>query len=136
MVTSQIVQTLIATIVGGCIVIATNWLSMRARQQESIQDWYEKTYVLEGLDPIIEYLLSFRLHVINADVAHSMRLPDISTVPIEALARVQQLLNETTVSGIIVLIHASIVSEERSKSISAVEAALDTMMYRKLCNGI
>ena len=105
---SQIIQTLLGTVIGGAIVIATYLVHAQIERQKSAQDWYEQTYVREGLDPVITYLLNLRLHILNADIQNSMQLPSINILPLEALSRVQLLLGDTTINGIIVLIHASL----------------------------
>ena len=49
---AQLIQTLAATIIGGLIVIATNWINARVKRRETIQEWYERTYITEGIDPL------------------------------------------------------------------------------------
>jgi len=123
---SQMIQTLLGTVIGGAIVIATYWVHARLDRQKSAQDWYEQTYIREGLDPVMTYLLNLRLHILNADIQNTMQLPSINVLPLEALSRVQLLLGDTTINGIIVLIHASLTPNKQESNIKASAAALQT----------
>ncbi len=89
---AQLIQTLVATVVGGLIVIATNWLSARGKRKEAVQEWYERTYIIEGIDPLVAYYqyLAFTLFsTANANRVLSIVKRDI---PVEALNHVRILL--------------------------------------------
>ena len=58
---AQLIQTLAATVVGGLIVIATNWISVQELRRNAVKEWYEKTYVIEGIEPVVTYLYSLSL---------------------------------------------------------------------------
>jgi len=102
---AQLIQTLVATVVGGLIVIATNWLSARGKRREAIQEWYERTYITEGIDPLMAYYQSlvFALYSKASDKVISIAKRDI---PVEALCKVRVLLlNDVTLSNIILGAH-------------------------------
>ncbi len=122
----QIVQTLIGAIIGGGIVLIADWLRAYQKRKKSTQKWFESTYIKKGIDPVITYLLNLRLHIINLDLQNSMQLPNISVVPVEALAKIQILLDDTVVNGIIVLIHSALIENKSEEKLKAGKAALET----------
>ena len=70
---SQAILTLIGTLVGGGIVVASTWQQARLERQKTVRQWYEQTYITEGIDAVVNYLLCFRLHILNKDINGVMR---------------------------------------------------------------
>jgi hypothetical protein len=85
------IQTAFGAIIGGFVVIATNWLKTAREKRKEVQAWYEQRYVTEGIDPLLTYLTNLTLHFIRLPDQRIMLLPD-ATVPVEALTRIEVLL--------------------------------------------
>lgn len=100
-----IVGQLFATIVGGSIVIFANWLSTRTEKQEAVQMWYEQAYIAQGVDPLITYFLSLEFHLRSLNLGNRTELPDINLVPVEALTKVQIILDDQVLTSITLLFH-------------------------------
>ena len=88
---SPFIQTAFGAIVGGGVVIATNWLNTAREKRKEIQEWYEQRYVTEGLDPLIAYFTNLALRFPNPLPNEIARIPD-ATIPVEALTRIEVLL--------------------------------------------
>ncbi len=102
----ELIQTLIGTVVGGFIVIAANWLTGREERKKAAQEWYEQTYLTNGIDPLLVYIHSLELHLLNGWVGHNyMQLPELGKIPIEALTKIEILLSDGTLSNIIGMVH-------------------------------
>ena len=121
----QLIQTLVATVVGGLIVIATNWLSTRVKRREAVQEWYEKTYVTEGIDPVMVYLLNLSLYFYNKTMGGFVRVKDIDNVPVEAVSRLYILFRDGIVFEIISACHALLNETERDINYQALELSND-----------
>ena len=106
---AQVAQTLVGTIVGGFIVIATNWISSQRESRRATQEWYEQTYLTDGIDLVIAHLISIRFKI------HDHAYPDLNvqvdsadTVPVNALARYQSLLKDAMLPTLIAYLHIRI----------------------------
>ena len=100
-----IVGQLFATIVGGSIVIFANWLSTRNEKKETVKNWYEQTYIAQGVDPLITYFLRLEFHLRSLNLGNRNELPDINLVPVEALTNVQILLDDQVLTTTTLLLH-------------------------------
>src|SRR2546421_7143597 len=111
-------QTAFGAIVGGGVVIATNWLATRAEKKRQIQEWWEQQYVTEGIDRITAYLNSVQIYSIIMNTSLGTNPPMIDKpqeVPLEALARLEALLLHD-ISHIVIfayIISGSEVDEQR-----------------------
>jgi hypothetical protein len=106
---AQITQTLFGTVVGGLIVIATNWISAQRESRKATQEWYEQIYIIEGMDVLIEHLMAMQFQIHNyAMFKPYVPLSDTDTVPVGALARYQSLLKDTTFPTLILYLHIRI----------------------------
>jgi hypothetical protein len=100
----QVFQTLIGTVVGGSIVIATNWINALRERKLSTQQWYEDLYIAKGLDPIITYLTGQEYRLLVSDQIASSIPTDQYVVPLDALTRIQTLLDSQVLTKIIGLL--------------------------------
>ncbi len=71
----------------GGIVIITNRLSERGERIKAAQEWYERTFIIEGIDPILVYFHHYALPLAFSD----LNLIDSTPAPIEAFTRIQVL---------------------------------------------
>lgn len=92
----QFILTLSATIVGGVVVICTNWISAQRTRRESVQDWFKQTYISEGVDPLITFFVGLEVRW-NWGTQQLMKLDDI---PVAALAKIQILLDSDILTQI------------------------------------
>lgn len=113
---AQLIQTLVATIVGGLIVIATNWIAKQEERRGAIQEWYEKTYVTEGIEPVVIYLANLSIYFYNKQVGGFIRVKDIDAIPVEAIIRLQILFDDSIVPTIISLAHKLLISEDKTQN--------------------
>lgn len=132
---------LLATIVGGSIVIFANWLSTRTEKQEAVQNWYEQTYIAQGIDPLITYFLSLEFHLRSLNLGNHTELPDISLVPVEALTKVQILLDDQVLTSTTLLLHEylgdtniSVVPSTAASAASKISIALSQLRKELLKN--
>ncbi len=100
----QIFQTLIGTVVGGCIVIATNWINAQRERKQSAQQWYEDLFITKGLDPIITFLTGLEYRLLVSDKIANALPTDLNVVPLDALTRIQTLLDSQVLTRIIALV--------------------------------
>ncbi len=110
---SQLIQTLVATVVGGLIVIATNWISVQEARRNTVQEWYEKTYVTEGIDPMVTYFLNLSLYIYNEGVGGFVRVKDIDVVPVEAMTKLLILFNDDTIPNLIAQAHKQLANQDK-----------------------
>jgi hypothetical protein len=99
---SPFVQTAFGAIVGGSIVVATNWLTARAERKRHAQEWWEQKYVSEGVDHLITYLKSVQLYSANMNLSIGHTPPLVAKpqeVPLDALTRTESFLH-MDISGI------------------------------------
>lgn len=85
------IQTVFGAIVGGLVVIATNWLNTTREKRKEVQEWYEQRYVTEGIDPLLVYLSNLLFHLTRSSNDEKIILP-VAMVPVEALTRIEVLL--------------------------------------------
>jgi hypothetical protein len=91
------IQTAFGAIIGGLVVIATNWLNTRQGKRKDIQDWYEQHYVAECIDPLLTYFTNLSFMMRNkppSSIGRPLLLPD-ANVPVEAMVRLQVLIGLT-----------------------------------------
>ncbi len=100
----QIFQTLIGTVVGGGIVIATNWLNAQRERKQSAQQWYEDIFITKGLDPIITFLTGLEYCLLVSEKIANALPTDLNIVPLDALTRTQTLLDSQVLTKIIGLV--------------------------------
>ena len=126
----QLIQTLVATVVGGLIVIATNWLTARGKKRQDIRDWYEKTYIIEGIDPLVVYFYQLGIYFYNKSFGGFIRSEDIATVPVEAMVRVRILFDNGIVSNILPAAHELLGSYEKetNQEASRIMIAISRML--------
>ena len=101
----QAVTTLISTIVGGGILIATNWISVQVERKKTLREWYEQTYITEGVDPLITYFLCLNVQLRSRYLGNHSELPNIDLIPAAPLVRIQTLLGDGVLTEIVLLIH-------------------------------
>src|ERR1700736_6350700 len=112
----QLIQTLVATVIGGLIVIATNWIAKQEERRGAIQEWYEKTYVTEGIEPVVIYISNLAIYFYNKQVGGFIRVGTIETIPVESIVRLQILFNDSIVPTIISLAHQLLTSEDKKQN--------------------
>jgi len=114
-------QTAFGAIVGGGVVVATNWLNTAREKRKLVQEWYEQRYVTEGLDPLIAYFSNLALRFLGSPNHETILLPD-ATVPVEALTRIEVLLGISGgmefLSVFIAQIHESLASSGEYQDIA------------------
>jgi len=93
---ATIIPTIIGAVVGGIVLIFTNWftarLSTRSDRKKAAQSLFEQFYITEGLAPLKTYFTSLELHLLNLDISKPfIPLAKIDSVPIEAITRTQTL---------------------------------------------
>ncbi len=101
----SIIQTLVATITGGVIVIATNWISGQGERKKAVREWYEQNYIAGGVDPLITYFVGLEFHLRSLGLNNRTELPNIELVPLEALTKTQVLLGSRVLTTTTLLIH-------------------------------
>ncbi|SRR6266496_2436861 len=105
---SQLIQTLVATIVGGLIVIASNWISARGRRKQDIKDWFERTYITEGIDPLVAYYESLIFSIFNKADKHITFIAK-RDIPSEAIGRIHARINDPSPHNLILAVHSHLV---------------------------
>ena len=75
------IQTAFGAIVGGGVVVATNWLNTTREKRKEVQEWYEQRYVTEGLDRLLAYFTNLALRF-HESLASSGEYQDIAVIPL------------------------------------------------------
>ena len=91
-----LVASIIGTLAGGLVVIFTNGLSARRTRRKSLQDWYRKIYIAEGVDPLITFFVELEFRWKWSD----QKLLPLEKLPITALANIQVLLDNHVLTEI------------------------------------
>lgn len=126
---AQLIQTLVATVVGGLIVIATNWIGKQEERRVAIKEWYEKTYIAEGIEPVLTYLFHLALYFNAKSYGGFVRVKDIEIIPIEGIVRLQILLDNSVVPRIIRLAHSLLSSDDKQLNNEVAVFLTDTSQY-------
>jgi hypothetical protein len=117
------IQTAFGAIVGGGVVVATNWLNTTREKRKEVQEWYEQRYVTEGLDRLLAYFTNLALRFLGSPNHETILLPD-ATVPVEALTRIEVLLDVSGgmefLSIFIAQIHESLASSGEYQDIAVI----------------
>lgn len=134
---SQLIQTLVTTIVGGVvgglIVITTNWITAKGKRRQDIQEWYERTYIIEGIDPLVAYYQNLSFSLMEKANGYTIHVVQ-RDIPVEALGKVRiLLLNDVVPLNLITYAHRHLAFNSDRKLLketantlqSAVEAFLD-----------
>ena len=104
----QLLQTLIVTIIGGIvgggIATATSWISKRQEMETSVKEWYEQTYIINGVDPLIAYLVGLEFRLVNKTEYIAMNVPN-DPVPINSIASIHFLFGQTMLLETVGLVH-------------------------------
>ncbi len=130
----QLIQTLVATVVGGLIVIATNWLTARGKRREAVQDWYERTYITEGIDPLVAYYQRLVICLIDKSRHFTLQI-DQKEIPVEALTNIRILLkNSVTPLNIIFYAQAILTYLTDSKPLYETSVTLQNDVITGLMN--
>jgi hypothetical protein len=124
------IQTVFGAIVGGGVLLITNRLVARADKRKAVQEWYENVYVTEGIERLIIFFKSLELYFL--DLKHPVgEIPrlirELEDIPIEALVRVEALLQKDHFSWIILLAYPALGSEieaQRKAAGKAINEAL------------
>lgn len=56
-------STLVSTAIGGIIAISTLWIKEHFDRKREIQNWFEDTYIEEGINPLIHTLSNWCYHI-------------------------------------------------------------------------
>jgi len=117
------IQTAFGAIIGGLVVIATNWLNTKREKRKEVQAWYEQRYVTEGIDCLLAYFTNLTFHFVRLPNDKAILLPD-APVPVEALTRIEILLG---INGgmeflgvFIAKINATLLSSEEEQDLAIV----------------
>ncbi len=128
-----IIPTIIGAVVGGIVLIFTNWfaarLSANRERKKDAQALFEQFYVTEGLVPLKTYFTSLELHLFNHDISKSfIPLGEIGSVPIEAVTRTQTLWGGVELTTLIKNMNLYLAqrpgSDTRAHSLEAVQETL------------
>ena len=88
-----------------------------------MQEWYEQRYVTEGLDRLLAYFTNLALRFLGSPNHETILLPD-ATVPVEALTRIEVLLDVSGgmefLSIFIAQIHESLASSGEYQDIAVI----------------
>lgn len=96
----QLILTLVGTLIGGFVVIVTNWISARRTRTESVQDWHKQTYITDGVDQLITFFVGVQVRW----NWNEQELMSLSEVPVAALAKVQILLESDVLTQLAMFI--------------------------------
>lgn len=84
-----------SALIGAVSALGVNWFQVVRKEAEEIQDWYEKIYIFEGVDPVILALSQLSYFYANSRYKILMPASEMGP-PLEAVERVQTLLNFLT----------------------------------------
>lgn len=113
--TGQLLQTLIVSLfgglLGGAIAILTAWLRRRQDSETSTKEWYEQTYIRDGIDPLIAYLIGLEFRLVMKTENIKMNVPN-DPVPVNSIAGIHFLFGQTMLLETVGLVHWCIDNEE------------------------
>ncbi|HEY3103260.1 MAG TPA: hypothetical protein VGJ69_06685 [Pyrinomonadaceae bacterium] len=92
----ELVKTTFGPLVGAAIALAAIWIKEFAERKRAIQDWYEESYIEDGVDHLISYalLMEFTLMDIQSfEKGKSFLAHDeIQMVPTKSIVKLQTVL--------------------------------------------
>lgn len=100
----RVIESLIGTLVGGLIALASLWLRERLDRRRDTQAWYEDYYVTEGIDRLRSYFMMVELQLIDFYATGSVKNSSLPPVPYESVTRVVSLLDCRGLLGVIALL--------------------------------
>lgn len=129
---SPFIQTLFGATVGAGAVIVTNRIGEHRKKRSDIQDWFEKTYITEGLDRIIIFLKSLEVYYLSQFInfqTDALNFPKPENIPLEAISRIEALMNVDHFTKIILLAYPAICSENIKQRDIGLKAVVQVMKY-------
>jgi len=144
----KIAESAIGTFTGGAIAIASMWIKELIDKRKAAQAWYERYYIAEGIDRLLSHVRMIDVQMATliptSQVAalyrtqerHSgvERLPkseEHETYPLEALVRLETLLNDDQITTMITISHSA--SDDMKKipaglrSLTLMSSSLDNL---------
>lgn len=101
-----IIQTIFGTLLGGGLVMLADCFRRRDEHRRGVQQGYERTYVTEGVDPLITYFISLDIRLRSLNLEQDITpLSSPEPVPAAALAHVHVLLADRALTDIALLLH-------------------------------
>jgi hypothetical protein len=146
------IESIIGPVIGAAVAVSAIWVKEILERRKDSQFWFEETYIRHGTDRLLEYLRRYDVQLVlllsgrdvlllNEDVGAPPQASRISEhLPIEALVRVETLLNTKAYTQITSLLPGNasfflnIPFESRSKvilaeKINVVRAAYECFLF-------
>jgi hypothetical protein len=100
----RVIESLIGTLAGGLIALASLSLKDLLDRWRASQAWYEQYYVTEGIERLRSYFMMVEMHLIDLYAGGSIENASLPPVPYEAITRVVGLLDCRGLLGVVALL--------------------------------
>lgn len=132
----------LGAIIGAIVAISAIWIKEKFDDRKNSQTWFEQTYIFDGIDKVLAYLrfrdiqlvklLSIRqmIEIRGKPLAEGLdTLPqneELEVIPVEALVKIETLLNDFVFTGLISTISDSSnnirsISPEKRSQVNLIE---------------
>lgn len=92
-------DTMLATATGGVIAIAASWLQQIWRNRQTLEDWFDEHYMMQGVDQAIQLTLALMISTVSKQTGN-VSAPEIPS-PVECLTRVETLTGDRTMTALL-----------------------------------
>lgn len=147
---------IVGAIIGAIVAVAAIWAKEMLESRKASQNWFEQTYIAEGVDQLLAYLrlsdvlLTTLLHTRQTvelkgvgkfpDIENNLKSMKMSVLPVEALVRVETLLKTRDYTAVVanlaefIRLFNNIEPEKRSFEMVSNKADLVRSAYLSLEN--
>lgn len=148
------ISSIVGPVIGAMVAVAAIWAKEVLEARKESQSWFEQIYITEGVDRLLAYLrlqdVQLTLLLSNTqtiELKDSGKYPDVESIsrnvtlnafPVEALVRVETLLNTDDYTALIttlpefVRLYANIEAEKRSFAVMREKLGLIREAYLSL----
>lgn len=114
------IGSVIGTILGGGIVLLTIRMNAAADRKRAAQEWYEKTYITEGIDRVLSYAMNLEILLLSMvmymDHSNLYKQPEtINPISMDALYIIRSVLGIREITDAIIMV--GLTSEIPDKSL-------------------
>lgn len=108
---SELFKTTFGPLVGAAIALAAIWIKEFFDRRRSVQEWYEKSYVEEGVDRLTSFIVNIEYRLTDLLGFKSDKAPlateEMPTLPMDSIIRLQIILQTDVFTNLFPALYAS-----------------------------
>jgi hypothetical protein len=110
----EIIKATFGPLIGAAIALAAIWIKESLDRKRSIQDWFEKSYIEEGVDRLISWVLLMEFMLMDIQNFGSSKTPltsdDVQMVPTESIIKLQTIFQTEIFTNLFPALYVSVKS--------------------------